>query len=105
MDRSVPTRIAAIFFLSALAGACATAQTQTQAQAPGPLTVDALARARAACGAPDARLSDDGQHLSILLDGDSPDRRRQSQCLFAWVRGHGFWVDQIVIEHANDPDS
>src|SRR6185295_16406615 len=66
----------AIALLSAWTGACATTQ------APSPLNVEALGRAKLACGAPDARLASDEYHLSIVIDGHSPDRPRQIQCLF-----------------------
>lgn len=87
------SRIAAILLLSALPGACATPQ------APRALTAPALERAKVACRAPDAALARD-EHLSIVFPSDTPDRDRQIQCLFDWVPGHGYWVDQIVTEHA-----
>ena len=85
-----------MIFLSA---GCATPE------APRLLTVEVLESARIACGAPDARLASDRHHLSIVLDGDSPDRPRQTKCLFERLRGQGYWFDQIVIQNARSADS
>lgn len=89
------SRIASIALLSWLLGACATMQAWR------PLTVETLERAGVACGAPDAELHTDEYHVSIVFDGDTPDRERQSQCLFERLRGQRYWFDQIVIQGAN----
>lgn len=73
--------------LIALVAGCATARGSL------PLTAAVLARAAAACRAPDARLSTD-HHVSIVLDGYTPDRRRQVGCLSERLRNYHF--DQIV---------
>jgi hypothetical protein len=92
-------RVGMIALLAAVSGACATTQSPQPARA---LTAQAFERAKAFCRVTDATLSDDGEHLSIVFPGPSPDRARQSHCLFEWNRANGFWVDQIVTEHAND---
>jgi hypothetical protein len=87
-----------IFVIAMLTGTSAACAT---AEGPSPLTVAALERVKITCGAPDARLVSDEFHLSIVLDGDSPDRRRQTRCLFEEISARGYWVDQIVIQRAN----
>ncbi len=86
-------RVAALALLLGSLGGCATTR------APRPLTAEALARISVVCRAPNARLSHPMGELSIVLDGPSPDRPRQSQCVFEQVAAQGFWVDQIIVNN------
>ena len=94
-EGGVISPIAAMPLSLALLGACATTH------GPRRLTVQALEQVKAACRAPDARLSID-EHVSIVFPNDTPDRRRQIHCLHEQIRARGYWIDQIVTEHAND---
>ena len=94
----VSFRLASIALLAILSPACTTVGE------PRPLTAAALDRAKVACRAPDAELSID-EHVSIVLPSDTPARERQIQCFFDWLHARGYWVDQIVTEHADSAGS
>lgn len=88
----------AITLMSAAVTSCATAEVAR------PLTVEALDRAKVACAAPDAEMRTDEFHVSIVLNGYTPDRSRQVSCLFDQLQGYAF--DQIVASRApDDPGS
>lgn len=81
-------RSTAVALLPTFAAACATTE------GPRPLTLEALEHAKIACAAPDAELRTDDYHVKIVLNGYTPDRRRQVTCLFEQLQGYAF--DQII---------